>query len=184
MMDSLDPVAKFDKLTAESEFVFAVFYRGHWCPFCLSYLSTFATLSPSIISAGGTPVIITAEQESFLGQTRDATKYTGEAIVDTENRLAKTLADRGLLNVAITNKSGYEHGMAQPAILVLKKDSSVLESWAIVPSMMNLGGAKDRPLLDQVWENVQAKLSNKKVLPFSIYTKQKFFSVIGKKIFG
>lgn len=29
---------------------------------------------------------------------------------------------------------------------------------------MNLGGAKDRPILQQVWENVQAKLKGQKAV--------------------
>lgn len=29
---------------------------------------------------------------------------------------------------------------------------------------MNLGGAKDRPLLDQIWENVQRQLEGKEVV--------------------
>ena len=62
------------------------------------------------------------------------TGYDGEAIVDTENILVKYFKERDLLNVAITEKKGYEHGMAQPAILVIKNDGTVLEKWAIVPS--------------------------------------------------
>ena len=33
--------------------------------------------------------------------------------------------------------------------------------WAIVPSAMNLGGATDRPDLEQVWDNVRAKTEGK-----------------------
>jgi hypothetical protein len=38
---------------------------------------------------------------------------------------------------------------------------------------MNIGGAKDRPNLDQVWENVQAKLDCKE----RAYTEYKITSV-------
>jgi hypothetical protein len=50
--------------------------------------------------------------------------------------LVKYFKSKGFVDVAITEKDGYEHGMAQPAILVLKKDETVLESWAIVPSLV------------------------------------------------
>ncbi|KAJ7676149.1 hypothetical protein B0H17DRAFT_1161534 [Mycena rosella] len=149
-MASSDPVHEFDSLRAQSKFVFAVFYRGHWCPFCRGWLSKLATLSPAIIAAGGTPVIITAEAEKYLDDTRAATKYDGKAIVDPENRLAKELDARDLVHVAISERSSYDHGMAQPALLVLKEDGT-----------MNLGGAKDRPVLDEVWENVEAQLHGK-----------------------
>ena len=41
------------------------------------------------------------------------------------------------MNVAITEKKGYEFGLAQPAVVVLKKGGEVLESWAIVPSLVS-----------------------------------------------
>jgi len=65
---------------------------------------------------------------------RDSTGYTGEAIVDTQNSLVQYFREKGLVNVAITEKKGYEFGMAQPAVLVIKSDGTVLEKWAIVPS--------------------------------------------------
>ena len=88
------------------------------------------------MAAHGTPLIVTAEVETHLGATRSQTGYNGEAIVDPENLLAKELKGRGLLDVAISDKSGYEHGMAQPACLVMKKDGTVIYHWAIVPSLV------------------------------------------------
>ncbi|KAJ6456688.1 hypothetical protein C8R45DRAFT_1034051 [Mycena sanguinolenta] len=182
-MASSDPVHEFDSLRAQSKFVFAVFYRGHWCPFCRGWLSELATFSPAIIAAGGTPVIITAEAEKYLADMRAATKYDGKAIVDPANRLAKELDARDLVHVAISEKSGYDHGMAQPALLVLKEDGTVLESWAIVPGTMNLGGAKDRPVLGEVWENVQAQLNGKSKV-HNTYSTLGALKLLGRKIFG
>ena len=73
--------------------------------------------------------------------------------------------------------------MAQPSILVMRKEGEVLERWAIVPSVMNLAGAKDRPDLEQVWENVQAKLNGEKSV-HGMYKKQTFFGVMWGKVFG
>jgi len=92
------------------------------------------SLTSSIIAAGGTPLILTAEPEVHLPETRKSTGYSGQAIVDPDHVLVKHFKSKGFVDVAITEKNGYEHGMAQPAILVLKKDETVLESWAIVPS--------------------------------------------------
>jgi peroxiredoxin len=113
-------------------------YRGHWCPFCMSYLKTLQSLTPSITSAKGQIVIVTAEPATHLAATRTTSGYNGEVIIDPENILAKHFKERGLLDVAISEKKGYEHGMAQPAILVIKNDGTVLEKWAIVPSMVCL----------------------------------------------
>jgi peroxiredoxin len=105
----------------------------------MSYLKTLQSLTPSITSAGGQIVIITAEPATHLAATRTTSGYNGEAIVDSENILAKYFKDTNLVNVAISEKKGYEHGMAQPAILVIKTDGTVLEKWAIVPSMVCSG---------------------------------------------
>ena len=86
------------------------------------------------MAAHGTPLIVTAEVETHLGAMRSQTGYSGEAIVDPENLLAQELKRRGVLDVAISDKSGYKHGMAQPAVLVMKKDGTVVYQWAIVPS--------------------------------------------------
>jgi peroxiredoxin len=111
-------------------------YRGHWCPFCCSYLRQLQSLTKSIAAANGTSLAITAEPASELPATVSATGYTGETFVDPEHVLVKELKQRGLLDVAISDRKGYEYGMAQPAVLVLGKDGTVLYSWAIVPSMV------------------------------------------------
>jgi hypothetical protein len=99
-------------------------------------LHDLSSISTTLSAAQATSLIVTAEPEIYLSATRSATGYTGAAIVDPTHILAKELKRRGLLDVAITEKKGYKHGMAQPAVLVMKKDGSVLESWAIVPKMV------------------------------------------------
>ena len=100
----------------------------------MSYLKTFASLTSDIKAMGGTPIIATAEPVEHLDSTRTKTGYDGEVIIDTQNLLAAELKRRGLLEVAITEKKRYEHGMAQPAVLVQKSDGTVLQKWAIIPS--------------------------------------------------
>jgi peroxiredoxin len=158
-------------------------YRGHWCPFCQAYLKTLETLLPSITAAGGKVMAITAQVEQHLEEMRTLTGYTGTLISDPTNSIATTLKARGKVDVAISEKKGYEHGMAQPAILVIQQDKTVLFEWAIVPALMNMGGAKDRPDLVQVWENVEAKMEGKPQV-HSKYDLQSFGKVIWGKIFG
>lgn len=69
----------------------------------------------------------------MLPKTSKASGYTGTTIVDTENEPATRLREQGLIDVFISLKSGYSKGMAQPAILVLRKDDTVLDKWAIIP---------------------------------------------------
>ena len=88
------------------------------------------------MGANGKAVIVTAESAIHLAETRAKTGYGGDAIVDPENILAGELKKRGLLSVAISEKSGYPNGMAQPALLVLRRDGNLLYQWAIVPSLV------------------------------------------------
>jgi hypothetical protein len=83
----------------------------------MGYLKTLHTLSAKISSAGGKIIVVTAESANFISETRKATGYEGLIIVDEKNELANELKRRGLVDVAISEKKGYENGMAQPAIL-------------------------------------------------------------------
>ena len=115
----------------------------------MSYLSQLPSIAVSIASAGGSLLVITSEPEQHLAATRKASGFQGTILVDTENVLAQHLRERGMVDVAISEKNGYVHGMAQPAVLVVRggkgvpgdksiaKDGEVLESWAIVPSMVS-----------------------------------------------
>jgi hypothetical protein len=103
----------------------------------MSYLKQMQALTGSIAASNGTLVAVTSEPISELAATRSASGYTGDVIAfDPENVLTQELKRSGLVDVAISSKSGYAHGMAQPTVLVLAKDGTVLEKWAIVPSMV------------------------------------------------
>lgn len=175
-------------------------YRGHWCPFCIAYIREFTILQTAIKQAGGMPLIITSESRSFLPEFLTSTGWPGEAISDPENEIIRSWKENGWLDVSISEKAGYEHGMAQPAILIQKKTGEVIEKWAINPSLvivlnlwlsesiankgqMNLGGAKDRPVLDEVWENVKAKMCGKRPV-HKEYTKMTFWNVLRQKFVG
>ena len=102
----------------------------------MSYIKSLQGLTGKLTAAHGTSVIVTAEPAEKMPAMRAATGYTGEAIVDPTHLLAMELRRRGLLDVAISPRGGYEHDMAQPAVLVLQKDGTVLYDWAIVPSLV------------------------------------------------
>ncbi|KAL8951190.1 MAG: hypothetical protein Q9222_002820 [Ikaeria aurantiellina] len=115
-----------------------------------------------VVSANGTPLIITAQSAEFVEKARQSSGYTGHAISDPDNDIASNLRKRGAVDVAITQKNGYPHGMAQPAIVLTKTDGTVLYSWAIEPKTMNLGGATGRPILSEVFHNTMAKLNGQR----------------------
>jgi hypothetical protein len=157
----------------------------------MAYLKQLASISQNIKDLGGKTLIITSETLEHLPEVIKTTGYDGEAISDPDNGLATYVKEQGWLDVAISQKKGYANGMAQPGVLVLRQKNKmdkgagieILEKWAIVPSMMNLGGAKDRPDLVQILENVQAKLKGSE----AVHQKYKTIDakqVIWGKIFG
>ncbi len=87
-------------------------------------------------------VAVTAEVSDHLEKVRASTGLTDTIIVDPENILAKELKAKGILDVAVSDSQlyrlrGYKHGLAQPALLAIKNDGSVLYRWAIVPSLVS-----------------------------------------------
>ncbi|KAL8276433.1 hypothetical protein RQP46_011185 [Phenoliferia psychrophenolica] len=155
-------VQRYTELTESSSFVVVMFYRGHWCPFCIAYLeSVKGAVADRIAAAGGTILVVTSEPSEHLDATIKSSGYAGEIVSDPTNALAGALRESGDIDVAVTKRAGYADGMAQPALLVKQSDGTVLFKWAIVPSMMNLGGASDRPDLEQVMDNVEATLGGK-----------------------
>ncbi|TAQ88402.1 hypothetical protein B7494_g3260 [Chlorociboria aeruginascens] len=177
------PIEEFTSLLSSSDFLFVVFYRGTWCPFCISYLKTLSTMQSKINGANGTTLAVTSQPSSFLPALRSSTNYSGPTINDPSNTLVKDLEKRGLIKLVISEKKGYEHGMVQPGVLVLTKSGEVLEKWTQIPSVKNLGGAKDRPDLNQIWENVESKMKGGQVV-HKTYSLQGILGVIREKLFG
>jgi peroxiredoxin len=114
-------------------------YRGHWCPFCCAYLKDLQSIAGSIEAAHGIAVTITSEGPDFLPTMRSQTGFRGEMIADPENTIATKMKASRDLSIAISEKKGYSHGMAQPAVIVLKKDGTVLYQWAIMPGLVREG---------------------------------------------
>jgi len=93
---------------------------------------------------------------------------------DPTHVLRNYLAEQGLITIRISGGENatdsnfykvhpkiklYKHGVAQPGVLCVKPDKSVLYAWAIDPNFMNLGGASDRPVPRDIWTIVQTKLT-------------------------
>mmetsp|Transcript_9619 Transcript_9619/g.20598 ORF Transcript_9619/g.20598 Transcript_9619/m.20598 type:complete len:111 (-) Transcript_9619:74-406(-) len=50
--------------------------------------------------------------------------------------------------------------MVQPGLVVLDSRGEVLYHWAIEPSLMNVGGATDRPDISSVWAHIKQVLED------------------------
>ena len=104
----------------------------------MDYMKSLQKIVSSVERRNGYVVAVTAEDASHVQATRDASGFTGEVIVDQDHLLLHELKTRFGVDVAISDKKGYPHGMAQPAIMVQKQDKTVMYSWAIVPSLVSL----------------------------------------------
>lgn len=91
-------------------------------------------------------------------------KYT--AYSDPTHKLRNYLQGEGLIDVRVTVSNvhpkirQYPNGVVQPGVLCVGPERKVLFAWAIDPSVMNLGGASDRPVPRNIWTVVQAKLAD------------------------
>ncbi len=66
------------------------------------------------------------------------TGYDGPAATDVSLDFVTSLREKSLIDVAITPKNGYPNGMIQPAFMVIKQNDTVVEKWAIQPSIVSL----------------------------------------------
>ncbi|ORX34862.1 hypothetical protein BD324DRAFT_635382 [Kockovaella imperatae] len=129
LTQDVDSVAKYQELKDSHRFLFVIFYRGHWCPFCLHYVKELQRLRHLILKAGGETLIVTAEPAEHLPAMLKNTKYDGPVTVDPELQLASFLKGQGTIEVTVSSKAGYPHGMNQLAVLIITKEGLVLEKY-------------------------------------------------------
>jgi hypothetical protein len=108
----------------------------------VAHLKELVDISGEIKAGGGAVVAATAEAAEHLNAVRASTGFADPVIVDPEHVLADHLKSKGLLDVAISDSQvyrlrGYKNGLAQPAVLVLGQDGTVMYRWAIVPSLVS-----------------------------------------------
>jgi len=130
-------------------------------------------------SENGKIFAVCAQSPNICSKTQESWNLGFDIISDPHNSLAKEFS------VVISPRYGYPHGMCQPAVLVAMleeeeaseeeeeqieegdedEDYTTLYFWKIIPSIMNSGGASDRPLLSSVWSIVLDKLNGVEVDP-------------------
>mmetsp|Transcript_11218 Transcript_11218/g.14939 ORF Transcript_11218/g.14939 Transcript_11218/m.14939 type:complete len:159 (+) Transcript_11218:152-628(+) len=106
---------------------------------------------------GGQVVGVCSQPEDIVAQTKKDWQIDFEILSDPENEVAKHF------NVAISSRPRYPNGMAQPSVISQRSSGEELYNWRINPSLMNMGGAKDRPKVSDIWRIIQGKLTGKEV---------------------
>lgn len=137
-----------------------VFYRGEWCPFCQAYLRELdGTFRERVVAAGGRLVGVTSQSAEAAQAARENWGLHYDVISEPTNELAQSF------QIEITPKAEtpladhpteYPNGMSQSGMVVLDRAGGVLYRWAVNPTVVNLFGASDRPLPDDVWAAIEA----------------------------
>ncbi|WP_444943945.1 peroxiredoxin family protein [Microbulbifer sp. ZKSA006] len=139
----------------KQQFVIKVFFRGDWCPWCNAYLRDFDSNIDKIHQLGGEVIGITSQAGN---QSKKNNNLRFDITVDNENVEARKYG------IVITPQNevpypdgidAYSHGMVQPGVVIEDTSGNILYRWAINPNEMNLGGAKDRPLVSDIVDDLE-----------------------------
>lgn len=159
MTTSITPAAVLDGL-GHSDLTVLVFYRGHWCPFCQSYLRELnGDFRSKVEGAGGRMIAITSQSTELAEQVQADWGLDFSVVSDPSNALATHFG------INITPKAEtpmadhpteYPNGMSQTGVIVLNRAGDTVYRWAVDPTEVNLHGASDRPLPDDVWAAIVA----------------------------
>ena len=133
--------------------VFA-FYRGEWCPFCQAYLRELdGTFRERVVAAGGRLLGVTSQSAEAAQAAQDNWGLRFDVVSDPSTELAQSF------EIDITPKAEtpladhpteYPNGMSQSGMVVLDSDGALLYHWGVNPTAVNLHGASDRPLPDDM----------------------------------
>ncbi|MGH1492789.1 MAG: peroxiredoxin-like family protein [Acidimicrobiales bacterium] len=159
MTTSIDTTTILSEV-GDHELSVLVFYRGHWCPFCQSYLRELnGEFRTQLQAIGGRMIGITSQSPELAAEAKQAWALDYDVISDPSNALAQRF------DINITAKTEtpmadhpteYPNGMSQTGVIVLDRSGEVIYNWAVDPTETNLHGASDRPLPADVWAAIEA----------------------------
>lgn len=144
----------------DHELTVLAFYRGEWCPFCQAYLRELdGTLRERVVAAGGRLVGVTSQSADAAQSAKDNWQLHYDVVSDPSTELAQSF-DIDITPKAATplaeHPTEYPNGMSQSGMVVLNRAGEVIYQWAVNPTAVNLFGASDRPLPDDVWAAIEA----------------------------
>ena len=141
---------------------------------------------------GGQVIAVSAEPMFLAPVTAKAWSMPFEVVGDPTHKLLNVLREKAGFKVVIAGHEGdsgyntvyfrthkamgrYKHGAAQPGLIILRKSvQDVVYRWAIVPKLMNLNGASDRPKIPELWEKTKEALDEGGVVAGKVKLNSKF----------
>eukprot|EP01129_Flabellula_baltica_P005034 TRINITY_DN1795_c3_g1_i1.p1 TRINITY_DN1795_c3_g1~~TRINITY_DN1795_c3_g1_i1.p1 ORF type:complete len:971 (-),score=246.81 TRINITY_DN1795_c3_g1_i1:65-2977(-) len=135
------------------DFILIVLYRGEWCPWCERYVKEWNKYAAKIIAGGG--LIVGLSSQSQSSATKNCAKWEiGYPLLgEPENVLALTY------NMKTQKIVGYPYGMANPGLVAVDSEGSLIYHWVAYPSFSNYGGQTERPLATNVLDDIFDELA-------------------------
>lgn len=170
-----DMVQFFKDTLPDNDATFVVFYRGLWWPYCKGYLVEFNQLYEEFRGKKVGIYAVCAEPQNQVDECMKQLGLHYKCYSDLTHTLRNYFHENDYVSPRISGGENstdsnfykihpkikeYKHGMVQPAVLCITNERKVLFSWAIDPSVTNLGGASHRPIPADIWGIVQTKLAD------------------------
>jgi peroxiredoxin len=127
-----------------------VFYRGGWCPYCVTHLSALGEAEEKLIGLGYQIVAISPDSPESLKATMDEKKLKYTLLSDSKGDLAKALG------IAFAAPNGYEKYLS-------KGSQGLNKTYVPVPSVFFLND-KNEILFEYINPNYNKRLSNELLL--------------------
>lgn len=143
-------------------FVVFVFYRGSWCRACKNMLEKLNHIIDDVHALNGELIGVSSESAASRSVMKSL-KLSYNVIDDEKGTLAKQLGVKiakknshtidGLIKLLKTHginstlhkiESNYPNGMAQPAIVIVRRDGQVVYRWISTPLAKNSYGTFER----------------------------------------
>jgi peroxiredoxin len=175
-----EPLSWVGKVHNNYRFTVLVFYRGKWCSRCQLYLQQIDPIVNQIRASGGEIFAVCAQRTEVVEATRQEWDLRYDLVADPKNVLGKkfninVMKTRGkafnqligYIKQHYTTKNELPEDnavVAQPGLVVLNQDGSVLYSWKSEPCAKNYQGAINRINPSDVLQIVQFYFSNASIV--------------------
>jgi peroxiredoxin len=111
-----------------------VFYRGHWCPFCMKHLKSLQKISGQLAEQGVKLIAITPDKPSVVAETLEKGEFSMQILSDGKLDAAKAMgvafqldqktADR--YRKTLKENTGHDTGLLPvPSVFLIGKDKKV-----------------------------------------------------------
>lgn len=112
-----------------------VFYRGHWCPFCMKQLVALQEIAPALEGLGVKLVAVTPDKPEYITETRKKAKLSFPIYSDSEMEMAQAMGVAFQLDPEtakrykeqLVESTGYDTGQLPVPSVFLKDKNNIIQ---------------------------------------------------------